>query len=80
MDSSLSNLIEGFRLSCQTDGKSPRTVEWYIANLKGCRDFLTSKGLPHDVGEINVAHLRPFVRYLQSEARNAQRNTSLCSQ
>ena len=24
----LKNLIEGFKLTCQTEGKSPRTTEW----------------------------------------------------
>ena len=25
----LGNLIQGFRLSCQAEGKSPKTTEWY---------------------------------------------------
>ena len=29
----LENLIQGFRLSCQTEGKSPKTVEWYTSFL-----------------------------------------------
>ena len=25
----LGNLIQGFKLCCQTEGKSPKTIEWY---------------------------------------------------
>jgi len=29
----LTNLIKGFRLSCQTENKSPKTTEWYTCFL-----------------------------------------------
>jgi hypothetical protein len=32
----LENLIRGFRLSCQTEGKSPKTIEWYTSCFIGC--------------------------------------------
>jgi hypothetical protein len=29
----MANLIEGFVLTCQTEGKSPKTIEWYTGFL-----------------------------------------------
>ena len=29
----LKDLIRGFELSCQAEGKSPKTIEWYISFL-----------------------------------------------
>ena len=29
----LQNLVQGFRLSCQTEGKSPKTIEWHRRQL-----------------------------------------------
>ena len=29
----IENLIQGFKLSCQTEGKSPKATEWYAEML-----------------------------------------------
>jgi hypothetical protein len=65
----LKNLIEGFKLSCQTEGKSPRTVEWYVSFLTRFRLFLETSKLPSDISGINKSHIREFIRYLQTDAR-----------
>jgi len=65
----LKNLIEGFKLSCQTEGKSPKTVEWYISFLTRFRLFLEANKLPSDLSGINKSHIREFVCYLQTDAR-----------
>jgi len=72
MDSSvleLKTLIEGFKLSCQTEGKSPKTVEWYTSFLERFRRFLESNGFPTPIDSITKSHIRAFIRYLQEEAR-----------
>jgi site-specific recombinase XerD len=66
----LNTLIEGFKLSCQTEGKSPKTIEWYTAFLERFRLFLLSNDLPTRVDSVNKTHIRAFIRYLQKEARN----------
>lgn len=66
----LANLVEGFQLSCQTEGKSPVTVEWYVSFLTRFRLFLETNHLPGILGEIDKNHVRAFIRYLQSEAKN----------
>jgi len=65
----LRNLIEGFRLSCQTEGKSPKTTEWYTTFLGKFQSFLELKHMPIDAARIGKDHIRAFILYLQSEAR-----------
>ena len=65
----LQNLIQGFKLSCQTEGKSPKTVEWYVNFLNRFYKFLESHKLPPDVRQINTNHVRWFICYLQTEAK-----------
>jgi integrase/recombinase XerD len=73
----LENLIQGFRLSCQTEGKSPRTIEWYKDFLNGFRKFLILKGFPTDLDQINRDHIRLYIAYLQNEARTRRGSKQL---
>jgi len=65
----LTNLIEGFQLSCQTEGKSPITIEWYTAFLNRFRLFLESTKLPTEITSITKNHVKQFILYLQNEAK-----------
>jgi len=65
----LENVIKGFRLCCQTEGKSPWTIEWYYAFLTRFRRFMEPDGVPTTLELINRDHVRRFIRYLQTEAR-----------
>ena len=76
-DLALEYLIQGFQLSCQAEGKSPRTVEWYTAFLLRFLKFLQSNSLPTILGYIDKGHIREFIRYLQTEARTPRKGTSL---
>jgi integrase/recombinase XerD len=67
--SDLENLIQGFRLSCQTEGKSPKTIDWYDDFLNTFMKFLGYRGLPGDIDQINRDHIRLYIAYLQNEAR-----------
>ncbi len=64
----LGNLIQGFRLSCQTEGKSPKTIEWYTSFLERFYRFLRESHLSVDVADIDKDHIRLFIRYLQTRA------------
>jgi len=55
----LQNLIQGFSISCQTEGKSPRTVRWYTTTLERFRVFLDQNGLPARVDRLDKVHVRP---------------------
>ncbi len=73
----LESLINGFKLSCQAEGKSPRTVEWYIAFLMRFHRFLEANGFPTDLYQITRNHIRAFVLYLQAEARTPHKGKLL---
>jgi integrase/recombinase XerD len=73
----LKNLIQGFRLSCQTEGKSPKTIEWYTSFLDRFCTFLERNNRPTDVNCLNKSHIREFIRYLQVEAKAPHTGTPL---
>ena len=65
----LKNLIQGFKLSCQTECKSPSTVEWYTSFLDRFCRFAQRNNCPADVTHLNRNHIREFIRHLQVEAK-----------
>ena len=65
----LQNLVKGFALSCQTEGKSPKTIEWYTCFLERFRHFLQLNSHPARVSEIDKNHIRSFILYLQQQAK-----------
>jgi site-specific recombinase XerD len=71
------NLIQGFKLSCQTEGKSPRTVEWYTSFLERFYQYLSTNDYPHVMDQIDRSHIMEFIRYLQTEACTALTNKPL---
>jgi site-specific recombinase XerD len=73
----LRNVIESFRLCCQTEGKSPKTVEWYAGFLKRFGEFLKRNKLPGDLSRIGKNHIREFIYYLQTEARTPRTGNPL---
>ena len=75
----LDNLIDGFKLSCQTEGKSPRTVEWYYSFLARFLSFLKLKEFPTDVGMLGKNHIKAFILYLQTEVKTPFQGNPLSS-
>ena len=73
----LDNLIQGFQLSCQTEGKSPKTTDWYTSFLKRFWQFLRQSGLPTRIDQLEKNHIRQFILHLQQEARTPRTNKSL---
>ncbi len=65
----LQNLIKGFALSCQTEGKSPKTIEWYICFLRKFLQFLQLNIYPTLLNEIDRSHIRAFILHLQQQAK-----------
>ena len=64
----LDRLIASYLMCCQAEGKSPKTIEWYGANLKRLCNFLRCRSYSVQVKEIDVAQIREFIYYLQNEA------------
>jgi integrase/recombinase XerD len=65
----LQNLIGGFKLSCQTEGKSLKTIEWYTSFLTRFRLFFESQQPATNLNYITKNHIRAFILYLQTKAR-----------
>ena len=75
----LGNLIQGFKLSCQTEGKSPKTIEWYTTFLYRFLVFLELSAYPTDAAQINKEVIRAFILYLQVEAKTPRSKKPLSS-
>lgn len=73
----LDNLIEAFRLSCRVEGKSPKTVEWYLDFLNRFYRFMELRGDPLELCHIERGHIRQFILHLQTEAINPHNNEAL---
>jgi len=65
--SSLKSLINGFVLTKQTDGKSPRTVEFYSENLRRFLWYSLEKQWPDDIRMISEWDIRDFLGYVANE-------------
>jgi len=75
----LKSLIEGFKLSCQTENKSPKTIEWYTCFLERFLQFLQLNIHPTRVNEIDKNHIRSFILYLQQQAKTPHTDKPLSS-
>ena len=64
---SLKSLINGFVLTKQTDGKSPRTVEFYGENLKRFLWYSLQKEWPDDIRMLTEWDIREFLGYVANE-------------
>ena len=73
----LASLIEEYRVTCQTEGKSARTIEWYVCFLTKFRRFLEGHEMPANVSQVDKNHVRAFIRYLQTEARTPRSGNPL---
>ena len=66
---SLKLLVNGFVLTKQTEGKSPRTVEFYSENLKRFLWYASRQGWSDDIRMVTEWHIREFLGYLANEKR-----------
>ena len=73
----LESLIEAFRLSCQVEGKSPKTIEWYLDFLGRFQRFRVLRDNPPKPSRIDRSHIREFILHLQTEAINPHNNGAL---
>ena len=64
---SLETLIKSYLQCLSTEGKSPRTVEFYSSNLKRFTKYLREHNLTESVNSIGLIEARFFIGYLQNE-------------
>lgn len=67
--SSLKTLVGAFVLSKLTEGKSPRTIEFYAENLRRFVWYAEASKFPQDIREITIWHLRAFMGYVTIQKR-----------
>lgn len=60
----LSNLITYYELCNKSEGKSPKTVTWYSANLRQFHHYLQARHLPDSIADIDIQILREYILYL----------------
>ena len=64
---SLKSLVNGFVLTKQTEGKSPRTVEFYSDNLSRFLWYSANQGWGDDIRMLTEWHIREFLGYVANE-------------
>lgn len=60
-------LVKGFVLTKQTEGKSPRTVEFYSENLSRFLWYASNQRWSDDIRMLTEWHIREFLGYLANE-------------
>ncbi len=70
----LQHLLEGYRLCCMAEGKSPATTRWYIGKLQIFKAYLEANGFPTDVTRITTHHIRGFLAHLRSDVKADENN------
>jgi len=65
----LFELIEYYEVCNRAEGKSPKTISWYSANLKSFRNYLKNRHLPDSLDNIDTKLLREYVLYLMKRNR-----------
>lgn len=65
----LSEYIDYYEVCNRAEGKSPRTVDWYSANLYSFRNYLNKRHLPDSIDTIDAKLLREYVLYLLKKKR-----------
>ncbi len=65
----LSQYIDYYEVCNKAEGKSPRTISWYSANLRRFHNYLKSRHLPDSLDNIDTKLLREYVLYLMKRNR-----------
>jgi len=73
----LVRLTESYAHCLRSEGKSPKTIEWYTANLIRFAKFLSDNQLPDNVTEISKEDARRFISHLQTEVKRWENHSSI---
>ena len=65
----LSELTEYYEVCNRAEGKSPKTISWYSANLKNFRNYLKNRHLPDSLDNIDTKLLCEYILYLLKKTR-----------
>ncbi len=65
----LFELIDYYEVCNRAEGKSPKTISWYSANLKSFRNYLKNRHLSDSLDNIDTKLLREYVLYLMKRTK-----------
>ena len=65
----LSTLVKHFELYNRTEGKSPKTVDWYNQILKQFHRFLKESRKSTTLGELSESEVRQYILFLQNKKK-----------
>ena len=65
----LPELIGYYEVCNRAEGKSPKTISWYSANLRSLCSYLERRHLPDSLDEVDIKLLREYVLYLLKRNR-----------
>jgi site-specific recombinase XerD len=60
----LTELIDYFEVCNRAEGKSPKTISWYSANLRHFHRYLNSRHISSEIDDIDTKLLREYILYL----------------
>ena len=60
----LAKLIDYYEVCNRAEGKSPKTISWYSANLRHFHSYLKSRQITDEIDSIDTRLLREYVLYL----------------
>ena len=65
----LSELADYYEVCNRAEGKSPKTISWYSANLRHFHCYLKARHLPDSIDKIDTKALLDYVIYLMKRNR-----------
>lgn len=68
-DTPLEKLAQHFEAYNRSEGKSPRTIEWYSRVIQYLTQYLERQGYRTQLGEVNIHVVREFILYLQTKTK-----------
>ena len=66
---SLDEVILYYELSNRADGKSPKTIDWYKANLLMYSRYCKEQFEAYDITGLNIDNVRTYINYLRNRRR-----------
>ena len=77
-DISLERLAQHFGTFNKSEGKLPRTVEWYSRVIRYFTAYLKAQGMSTQLGDVDIHAVREFILYLQNRTRWADHLCKPC--
>jgi site-specific recombinase XerD len=65
----LQHLTESYRHCLDAEGKSQKTIDWYVANLRRFSRYLADNQLDGSAEDVRVTDARRFINHLKTDVR-----------